>query len=68
MKTHRPWQPHLSTSPLFNPFTPSSHSTMLDHYDLVEEDEQAEEEQETGKPDALSLDEASDPPPGMKRD
>ena len=22
MKTHRPWQPHMSNTPLFNPYTP----------------------------------------------
>ena len=61
MKTHRPWQPHMSAPPLFNSF-PSGH-TILDHYDMVEEEE----------PDELSdeeqlADQASDPPPLMKRD
>ena len=63
MKTHRPWQPHSSTSPLFNPFTPSNQTT-LDHYDLVEE----EETDETAPPEDLSADQATDPPPLMKRD
>ena len=60
MKTHRHWQPHLSTPPLFNPF---SGLTTLDHYDMVEEeemDEISDEEQ--------LADQASDPPPLMKRD
>ena len=63
MKTHRPWQPHLSSSPLFNPFTPSN-TTTLDHYDLVEE----EETDESTSPEDLSADQSSDPPPLMKRD
>lgn len=61
MKTHRPWQPHMITSPLF--FTPSSHTT-LDHYDMVEEDEM----DESTAPEDLLADQASDPPPLMKRD
>jgi len=60
MKTHRPWQPHLSTSALFNPFT-SSNLTTLDHYDLVEEEEETEE---TTAPE----DQATDRPPLMRRD
>jgi hypothetical protein len=62
MKTHRPWQPHMSTPPLFNPFTPSNQTT-LDHYDLVEE-----EEPEETAPEDLAADQANDPPPLMKRD
>ena len=58
MKTHRPWQPHLSSSPLFNPFTPT---TTLDHYDLVEEEEETDES-------SAPEDQASDPPPLMRRD
>jgi hypothetical protein len=67
MKTHRPWQPYLSNTPLFNPYTPAGHSITLDHYDVVEEEDEAEE---TGNSDesSLSLDQASDPPPSMKRD
>lgn len=61
MKTHRPWQPHLSSSALFNPFIPSTHTT-LDRYGLIEEEETDEPE------DDLSTDQASDPPPLMKRD
>ena len=63
MKTHRPWQPHMSTSPLFNPFTPSSHTT-LERYDLIEE----EAEENTTPTEEVSADETSDPPPIMKRD
>jgi hypothetical protein len=63
MKTHRPWQPHMSNMPLFNPFTPAGQSTTLDHFDLIEEegenDESAAEE---------SRDQMSDRPPVMKRD
>lgn len=33
MKTHRPWQPHMSNTPLFNPYTPAGHATTLDHFD-----------------------------------
>jgi hypothetical protein len=60
MKTHRPWQPQMSAPPLFNSF-PSGH-TILDHYAMVEEetDEITDEEQ--------LADQASDPPPLMKRD
>jgi hypothetical protein len=63
MRTHRPWQPHMSTSPLFNPFTPSIHTT-LDHYDMVEE----EETEELAASEELAMDQASDPPPLMRRD
>jgi hypothetical protein len=38
MKTHRPWQPHMSDSPLFNPFSPAGRATILDHFDLIEEE------------------------------
>ena len=63
MKTHRPWQPHVSAPPLFNPFTYSSYTT-LDHYDMVEE----EEVDESTAPEDQLADQASDPPPLMKRD
>ena len=63
MKTHRPWQPHLISPSLFNPFTPSNHTT-LDHYDLVEE----EDMDESTAPEDLLADQASDPPPLMKWD
>jgi hypothetical protein len=46
MKTHRPWQPHMSNTPLFNPYTPAGHATTLDHFDMVEEE--APDEGETG--------------------
>ena len=64
MKTHRPWQPHMSNSPLFNPYTPAGHATTLDHFDLVEEEAQADEQ----APGEGSQDAASDPPPLRKRD
>jgi hypothetical protein len=38
MKTHRPWQPHVSSSPLFNPYHPTYRATTLDHFDLIEEE------------------------------
>ena len=66
MKTHRPWQPHMSNTPLFNPYTPAGHATILDHFDLIEEDAEADEAE---APNELSADDqASDPPPLMKRD
>jgi hypothetical protein len=37
MRTHRPWQPHMGSSPLFNPYTPAGRATTLDHFDLIEE-------------------------------
>ena len=43
MKTHRPWQPHMGSSPLFNPYNPAGHATTLDHFALVEEQEQGDE-------------------------
>ena len=46
MRTHRPWQPHMNNTPLFNPYTPAGHATTLDHFDLVEEE--APEEEGTG--------------------
>jgi hypothetical protein len=43
MKMHRPWQPHMSNTPLFNPYTPATgRATTLDHFDLVEEEEEIE--------------------------
>lgn len=56
MKTHRPWQPHMRNSPLFNPFVPASNATTLDHFDLLED----EEVDETQDPAAESRD---DPKP-----
>jgi hypothetical protein len=37
MRTHRPWQPHMGSSPLFNPYSPVGRATTLDHFDLIEE-------------------------------
>ena len=62
MRTHRPWQPHMSTPPFFNSF-PSGH-TILEQYDMVEE----EEMDETTDPEEQLANQASDPPPLMKRD
>jgi hypothetical protein len=65
MKTHRPWQPHLSNTPLFNPHMPTGHSTTLDHFDLIDDEMEADESE---TPDEILADQASDPPPLMKRD
>ncbi len=51
MKTHRPWQPHMSNTPLFNPYAPAGHATTLAHFDLVEEDIPDEEETGPETPD-----------------
>jgi hypothetical protein len=64
MKTHRPWQPHVSAPPLFGPFIPSTLTT-LDHYDMVGEEEELDES--TASEDLLA-DQARDPPPLMKWD
>jgi hypothetical protein len=56
MKTHRPWQPHMGSSPLFNPYTPAGRATTLDHFDLIEE-----EVDETEAPPGEAQDEAQDP-------
>jgi hypothetical protein len=65
MKTHRPWQPHMGNSPLFNPYTPAGQSTTLDHFDLVEEEQVDETEAASGEE---PRDQAVDPPPVTKRD
>lgn len=40
MKTHRPWQPRISSAPLFNPYAPSTgRDSPLDRFDLAEEEE-----------------------------
>jgi hypothetical protein len=64
MKTHRTWPPHMSNTPLFNPYTPAGHATTLDHFDLIEEEAQADEE----APEEGSQDPAREPPPMMNRD
>jgi hypothetical protein len=64
MKTHRPWQPHMGSSPLFNPYAPAGKATRLDHFDLVEEQETDETEVSNEEP----RDESVDPPPVNKRD
>jgi hypothetical protein len=63
MNKHRPWQPHMSGTPLFNPYTPvTGRDTTLDHLDIVED------EPEDAAAEGPSADTASDPPPVMKRD
>ena len=44
MKSHRPWQPHMSGPPqLFNPYTPPTGRDMtLDHFNIVEEEEESD--------------------------
>jgi hypothetical protein len=64
MKTHRPWQPHMGNTPLFNPYTPAGHATTLDHFDLIEEEEEIEGSEGSGE----GSDEAGDPPSKTKRD
>jgi hypothetical protein len=39
MRTHRPWQPHLSNNPLFNPFAPSTERVTLDRIEIADEEE-----------------------------
>lgn len=56
MKTHRPWQPYMGSSPLFNPYTPAGRATTLDHFDLTEE-----KVDETEASAAEPKDEAEDP-------
>lgn len=62
MKTHRPWQPHMGHSPLFNPYTPAGQSTTLDHFDLREEEEEIEGDA------AQASQEEAEPPSLVKRD
>jgi hypothetical protein len=53
----------MGSSPLFNPYTPAGRSgTTLDHYDLVEEQE--DETESTEAPP----EESGDTPPTAKRD
>lgn len=59
MRTHRPWQPHLSSSPLFNPYQPTYRATTLDHFDLIEEEKDETE---------VSEDEAEDESERKNRD
>jgi hypothetical protein len=63
MKTHRPWQPHMGSSPLFNPYSPVGRATTLDHFDLIEE-----EVDETETRAAEPQDEAQDPVVQKHRD
>ena len=63
MKTHRPWQPHMNNTPLFNPYSPAGHSTTLDHFDMREEEEENEDEAEQ-----ISQDDVGDPPSVIRRD
>lgn len=63
MRTHRPWQPHMGNTPLFNPYTPAGQSTTLDHFDLIEEEGENDETEAEEKQDQMS-----DPPALMKWD
>ena len=63
MKTHRPWQPHMGSSPLFNPYSPAGTSTTLDHFDLIEEPVDETEATAGGGPE-----QTGEPPPLAKRD
>ena len=64
MKTHRPWQPHMGSSPLFNPYAPAGSATTLDHFDLIEEEVDETEVAST----APSQDETQDPAALKHRD
>ena len=58
----RPWQPHMSTPPLFNPYAPiTERASTLDHIDFID-DEEAETTSER------SEQEREDTPSFMKRD
>ncbi len=62
MKSHRPWQPHMSGTPLFNPYAPATDRTVtFDHFDLVEEQEEPESGEE-------SADQADRQPPVAQKD
>jgi hypothetical protein len=62
MKTHRPWQPHMSSTPLFNPYaSPTGRGTTLDRFGLVEE----EEVESSGE---QSTDQAAEQPPVAEQD
>ena len=57
MRTHSPWQPHMSNTPLFSPNTPAGHSpyvTTLDHFDLIEEEGETAETEAEEKRDQMS--------------
>ena len=61
MKPHRPWQPHMSGTPLFNPYAPATDRTVtFDHFDLAEEQEEPEASGEE------SADQADQPPVAKK--
>lgn len=63
MKTHRPWQPHMSSTPLFNPYASTTgRGTSLDRFDLAEEEQEAESSGEQ------SPDQVDDQPPAAERD
>jgi hypothetical protein len=62
MKSHRPWQPHMSGAPLFNPYAPATDRTVMsDHFDLVEEQEELESGEE-------SADQPAGQPPVAEKD
>jgi hypothetical protein len=63
MKPHRPWQPHMGSSPLFNPYSPAGRGTTLDHLDLVEDDQAVETDSSQTEPE-----QDADPTPPVKPD
>ena len=63
MKTHRPWQPHMDSSPLFNTYSVAGTSTTLHDFDLTEE-----QVDETQMPVESPTEETGDPSPPTKRD
>jgi hypothetical protein len=64
MKTHRPWQPHMSSAPLFNPFVPSTSRDLAFDHLSVDEEQKDESESSTGQ----LADQVSDPVTVAKKD
>jgi hypothetical protein len=63
MKSHRPWQPHMSGAPLFNPYTPTTdRNVTFEHFDLTEEQEEPESSGED------SAEQADRQPPVAEKD
>jgi hypothetical protein len=71
MKTHRPWQPHMSNTPLFNPYTPATGQPLtFDPVEILDEEADAAAPEELS-PEAAkdqAMDQMTDPPPIMKDD
>jgi hypothetical protein len=45
MKLHRPWQPHLDSDPLFNPFVPTTTRPFVhDHTEFTPEEGEENDE------------------------